>query len=187
MKRKTTATKEIILVFILIGLIILQSCKPKETTKNYSSEIITTWNQKVMKLAIAEDGLLTLKGVRTEALMHTAIHDALNAITPMYSTYSYNGIAENADPMATVAQAAYAVVVSQYPEKKKELEIELTTWLETVPEGTSKQEGIILGNEAAKKIITAREGDKFNGDAEYTWHPMAPDVYAEFNEHKWYT
>ena len=28
-----------------------------------------------------------------------------------------------------------------------------------------------------------RGDDNWNGEADYTWHPMAPGVYAEFNEH----
>lgn len=48
----------------------LQSCESKTIeADNYSPEVITFWNGKIMELAIAEDGLLTLKGVRTEAMV----------------------------------------------------------------------------------------------------------------------
>ena len=41
-----------------------------------SSESIAEWNKKLFEIAIEEDGLLTLKGVRTAAMVHTAMHDA---------------------------------------------------------------------------------------------------------------
>ncbi|MCF8238911.1 MAG: vanadium-dependent haloperoxidase [Saprospiraceae bacterium] len=136
-----------------------------------------------MKYAIEEDGLLTLKGVRTEALLYIAIHDALNTIKPLYAKYSYKGSVQNANPIAASAQAAYEVAINQFPEKQKELEEELNKWLSEIPEGTMKTEGINLGKQTAKKVMEARSDDKWNGEADYIWHPMAPGVYAEFNEH----
>ncbi len=169
---------------VLLSLIILQSCKTKVIeADNFSSEIITSWNKKIMEMASAEDDLLTLKGVRTEALMHVAIHDALNSIQPLYSIYSFEGKNTSADPIATTAQVAYEIVISQFPDKKEDLEAELNNWLATVNDSDSKTEGINLGKEVALNILKNRSSDNWNGEADYTWHPMAPGVYAEFNEH----
>jgi hypothetical protein len=115
--------------------------------------------------------------------MHVAIHDALNAIQPLYSTYSFEGKTAKADPISTAAQAAYEVAISQFPDKKEVLEAELNKWLATVNDGDSKTVGINLGKEVASNILNTRYDDNWNGEANYTWHPMAPGVYAEFNEH----
>jgi hypothetical protein len=32
-------------------------------------------------------------------------------------------------------------------------------------------------------VLAARAGDGWDGEAAYTWHPMAPGVYAEFHDH----
>lgn len=169
---------------VILSLIILQNCKTKnDETNNFSSEIITDWNKKIMEMAIAEDGLLTLKGVRTEALMHVAIHDALNSIHPLYSIYSFEGKSANADPIAATSQAAYEIAISQFPDKTEELKAKHNKWLVTVNDGDSKTGGINLGKEVASNILKIRSGDNWNGEADYTWHPMAPGVYAEFKEH----
>jgi hypothetical protein len=151
----------------------------------YNPEIITAWNEKIMEMAVAEDGLLTLKGVRTEAMMHVAIHDALNAIQSLYSTYAYSSYTKNVlcDPIAASAQAAYVVALSQFPDSKAELDSELVKWLLQVDDGGDKSEGIKLGMESGEKILEMRSTDQWNNEADYTWHPMAPGVYAEFNEH----
>ena len=174
----------LILATCLLGLVILQGCKNRTIEADkYSPELITSWNSKIMELAIAEDGLLTLKGVRTEAIMHVAIHDALNAIQPLYSSYSFKGKTANANPIATAAQAAYEVAISQFPDKKEVLEAELNKWLAIVNDGDSKTVGINLGKEVTSNILKTRFDDNWNGEADYTWHPMAPGVYSEFNEH----
>lgn len=122
-----------ITLFVLLSL---SGCTDKEIEVNqYNSEIITYWNELIMDMAVAEDGLLSLKGVRTEAIMHTAIHDALNAIKPLYTVYVFEDMDSSADPMAAVAQAAYEIAISQFPEKNKELEDALSLWLSKVEDG----------------------------------------------------
>ncbi len=171
-------------LLIFLSFLLLASCTTKQIkVETYGSDLLCSWNAAVMKIAVKEDGLLTLKGLRTEALMHTAIHDALNAIHPLYQSYSFQGNAPTADPMATAAQAAYEVVVNQYPDQQKVLQVELERWLEKVEAGQAKVAGITLGKEAATQLLTTRSDDRWNGEADYAWHPMGPGVYAEFNEH----
>ena len=177
-------TKTSIFLFVLLSFFLFQSCLERKTNiDDYDADLVISWNQKIMEMAIAEDGLLTLKGVRTEAMMHTTIHDALNVIQPLYSAYLFEGKNKRAEPIVTAAQAAFEIALSQFPDKQAELETELNKWLATVKDGDSKREGIALGKEAAADMIKSRFGDNWNGEADYTWHPMAPGVYAEFNEH----
>ncbi len=146
-------------------------------------EMLTNWNEKVMQYAVEEDGLLTLKGLRTESMMHLAVHDALNAIIRKYEPYAYQELHPTASPLAASAQAAYVVVSNQYPKKETELKKELMRWLAQVSDGKAKNAGVELGKSCAMAVMAKRENDKWNGESEYSWHPMAPGVYAEFNEH----
>ncbi len=171
-------------IIILLLFLFFQSCKSQSTEiDDYPAELVTSWNEKIINYAIAEDNLFTLKGVRTVAIMDVAIHDALNSITSKYTTYAYKGEAPKANPIAAAVQAAYEVAVSQFPDKKNELNKELSRWLDTVKDEDSKEEGIQLGKASAQAIIKMRNNDTWNEASEYTWHPMAPGVYAEFNEH----
>ncbi len=152
--------------------------------KNIDPKVITSWNEKILALAVEEDKLLTLKGVRTEAMMHVAMHNALNVIDLRYDKLSFETTNYSmADPVAAVAQAAFEIGISQFPDKEQELATELNKWLAPIGEGESKNQGILLGRETAEKIVADRANDQWNGQAEYSWHPMAPGVYAEFNEH----
>lgn len=171
------------LPFLLLSLGILNSCKTTTEVDTFPPELLISWNDKIMEMAIEEDGLLSLKGVRTEAMMHVAIHDALHAIRPVFAAYSFKGTSPTADPLAAAGQAAYEIAVSQFPDHQETLAAERDSWLATVSEPKAKTAGIALGTQAAQHILTARMGDSWNGEADYSWHPMAPGVYAEFNEH----
>jgi hypothetical protein len=153
-----------------------------------AGDLAAGWNQLALALAQEEDGFLTLKGVRTAAMMHVAMHDALNTIRPEYETYAYDGSAtegdlSTADPRAAAAQAAYEVVVGQFPDREADLAAELQRWLDAAGGGPASELGRRIGRDAAAAIEEQRQGDGWDGEAEYQWHPMGPGVYAEFHEH----
>ncbi len=169
-------------LLIILFLLLINCGKKTLRVQDYGPEILLSWNEKVMGLAVAEDGLLTLKGLRTTTMMYLAAHDALNTLVPQYSYYAYQGESLQAHPIATVAHALYAIAVTHYPDHKPELHEALERCLDTLPKaeiGAAKT----LGEAAAARLLDERQGDAWNGEAEYTWHPMAPGVYAEFNEH----
>ena len=148
------------------------------------ADMAIAWNERVLAIAEAEDHFLTLKGVRTAAMMHAAMHDALNAVHRRYQPYVYAIDTPRANSVAAAAQAAYEVAVSQYPGKRADLDAELQLWLASI--GADRRDldpGIALGREAATAVLRQREGDGWDTVAEYQFHPMGPGVYAEFAEH----
>ena len=147
------------------------------------SQLLTSWNKTVLELAEAEDGFLTLKGLRAVTMLHIAVHDALSAIEGRYVPYSYDERVENADPIAAATQAAFIVAVDQYPAHQKQLSSLRKEWLSKVAEGHARTAGLKVGEDAAGAILRIRLDDGWDTSAEYTWHPMGPGVYAEFSEH----
>jgi membrane-associated phospholipid phosphatase len=148
------------------------------------ADMAIAWNERVLTIAEAEDHFLTLKGVRTAAMMHAAMHDALNAVHRRYRPYVYATDTPRANPVAAAAQAAYEVAVSQYPGKRADFDAELQLWLASI--GADRRDldpGIALGREVAAAVLRQREGDGWDTVAEYQLHPMGPGVYAEFPEH----
>ena len=169
---------------ITMAILIVCSCSSTDINiEDFISDTVLTWNEKIMNLAIEEDGLLTLKGVRTEAMAGVAAHNALNAIKPVYATYAFSGSHPKADPLSAACQAMYEVTRSSFPDKEYELQELLDEMLTKIPDGEAKELGVQLGIETANEIMSNRYRDNWDEDAEYTWHPMAPGVYAEFNEH----
>jgi hypothetical protein len=60
-------------------------------------------------------------------MMHIAMHDALNAVIPLYRRFAYRGNDFFAHPIAA-AQAAHDVVLSQYPGQQTRLGVDLANW-----------------------------------------------------------
>jgi len=173
-----------LILFGLVLVLALLSCKSQEQKiENYDATIASEWNQKIIETAIAEDNLLTMKGVRTASMVHAAMHDALNSIVPKYSHYAYYSESPKAEPFTAASYAAYSIAVNQYPDKKEEFKKILNKYTFVIKDSESKTAGKELGEASAKAALNERKGDKWNGKSDYIWHPMAPGVYAEFNEH----
>lgn len=156
---------------------------PRPAAEAQPAHVLIDWNETLFTVAEAEDGFLTLKGLHTAALMHLAVHDALNSLEPRYATYLPSAPADGGDPLAATAQAAYTVVVDKYPDRREVFASARERSLARVPPGARRERGLEIGAAAARRVLEARRGDGWNNEAEYDFHPMAPGVYAEFNEH----
>jgi hypothetical protein len=168
---------------VISGLAFMALCLPSANALAGDSELATEWNETVLEIAEAEDGFLTLKGLRTVTMMHIAMHDALSAINGEYEMYAFGRFAPDANPVVAVTQAAFVVAADQYPDQQERLATLRDQWLRDIDAGESRQAGKDLGNAAAGAILAYRKGDGWDAEAEYRWHPMAPGVYAEFQEH----
>jgi membrane-associated phospholipid phosphatase len=146
-------------------------------------DLLVDWNAQALAAAQAEDRLLTLKGVRTAALMHLAIHDALNCTERRYRAYGLEVDEPGADAVAAATEAAYMVLLDQYPQQRAAWQRTRAKWLDATAPGAARDRGIALGAQAAAAVLARRSADGWNSAATYQFQPMAPGVYAEFSEH----
>ncbi len=142
---------------------------------------IVDWNEQVLKVAEAEDGFLTLKGLRTTTMMHLAMHDALATVDNSYASYLEYKVESDIDPVIAMSWAAFTIAADQYPDQKQLF----TTLLDSTLALTSSNspQAPTVGKQIAHSILHHRSEDGWDTEAAYQWHPMAPGVYAEFNEH----
>ncbi|HSM14121.1 MAG TPA: vanadium-dependent haloperoxidase [Thermoanaerobaculia bacterium] len=166
-----------------LALALLAAAAPALATRSPDAASALAWNARILELAVAEDGLLTLRGVRTAALAHLAMHDALQAIDPRYATSACARSEPGADPLAAATAAAHAIVASQFPGHAEALGGERDRWLATLPDGEAKALGVELGRACAEELVARRADDGWDTEAGYQFHPMGPGVYAEFAEH----
>jgi hypothetical protein len=148
-----------------------------ETATYQSNAVLVSWNQRAHEIAFSEDQFLTFKGVRAFAMMHLAMHDALNAVVPLYRPYALAEREFFAHPIAAAAQAAHDVLLSQYPGEPAQLDEELARWLSRISEGPFKTRGIALGRRAAAAIVAARAGDGWDDQGTYEFR-SGPGEYA---------
>jgi hypothetical protein len=124
-----------------------------------SSDVVVDWSRIVFDAVITDDGYVSFKGPRNQAMVHIAMHDALNAIRPRFDQYAYFGRSRGANPIAAAAKAARDVLVAVYPAQQATLDAELATWLAKVPNGRAKTKALTLGAKSAAAIVALRQGD----------------------------
>ncbi len=171
-------------LFIVFLLLLIPGCmQPAPEQAEFRQELLTDWNEHIFQFALEEDGLLTLKGVRTAAMLHAAVHDAVNSVSPRFTTYAFQDSNPESDPYQAALFASHAMAMHAYPDKKEVWNRLLDDWLEVYSGNGIDSNAVELGKAAAQKLIEIRADDRFMDEASYTWHPMAPGVYAEFNAH----
>jgi hypothetical protein len=129
------------------------------TSPGMNSDVVVDWSRIVFEVVMTDDKYVSFKGPRHQAMVHIAMHDALNAIRPRFDQYAYFGRSRGADPIAAAAKAARDVLVAVYPAQRATLDAELATWLAKVPNGRSKTKALTLGAEAAAAIVALRQND----------------------------
>jgi PAP2 superfamily len=126
-----------------------------------SNKVIIEWNNVAFEAAGGAAEANPLLASRINAMMHIAIHDALNAIIPVYEQYAYHQ-QENCDlanPFAAVASAAHKVLKASWPDSALMLDAKLAASLSKIPDGPGKTQGIALGIASGKAILALRSGD----------------------------
>lgn len=130
--------------------------------------LAVSWNQLINEIGFAEEFPFP-KAIRAHAMMHIAMHDALNAVVPHYAQYAYREREPGAHPLAAAAQAARDVAVSQYPNQIAALDAELARWLSPLPDTPPKSRGIAVGRRSAAAILALRLSDGWDYQGMYTF------------------
>ena len=125
--------------------------------------VILQWNR-VLQETIRTPGQqpATIFPVRSFAMMHAAMFDALNSIEGTYTPYliQVHGSRQTSSE-AAAAQAAYAVLVALYPTRQSIFADELSSSLSRIPWHRAAQ-GIRIGQIVAETILAVRANDGWN-------------------------
>jgi hypothetical protein len=133
------------------------------------------WNQHTAEAARTSGispALDPLHESRLYAMVHIAIHDALNSIDRRFEPYAFDITAKpSASPDAAVATAAHDVLVpalndipapfdpASIAKAVADVEQAYTDALADIPDGAAKDHGIVIGKAAAAFILAERVDD----------------------------
>jgi PAP2 superfamily len=138
-------------------------------------DAVTAWNSNAVQAAFAA-GITPffdpLHESRLYAMMHIAVHDALNAIERRSQPYALDvRVAPGASADAAVAAAARDVLLpelrnlpdiftpDQITAAVEGVEADYAAALAAIPSGPPKDQGIAIGQAAAAAILAVRQGD----------------------------
>jgi hypothetical protein len=137
------------------------------TTTHASADVVRDWNIQLLRVPSP----VGPPQARLLAIMHVAMHDAINSITGEYQTY---GPAVNApfgaSSVAAGAAAAHLVLVTLVPASMiptPNFDAALDASLADIPE-PERTLGVNVGVEAAKNVLALRKDDGFTTAVPYT-------------------
>ncbi len=137
---------------------------------------VMAWNAFASNLVAAN--LMPAPQTYALAIVHIAIHDALNAIEPRYQTYAFGDSAPGASTAAAVAAATRDVLVRLVPQATTSVNSEYEAALSLVPAGSAKEAGIATGQAAAAAILGRRSSDDLFAAITKPYTPGAPEPGA---------
>ena len=134
-----------------------------------SVDEVVRWNQVATDATVAAK-INPLAESRIFAILHAAIHDAVNAIEPRYEPYQprTSPAPAGASVEAAIAGAAHATLVALLPDSKATFDAALEETLRAIADDSRRGSGLEVGRTAATAILTARENDGANRTVEYT-------------------
>lgn len=123
------------------------------------ADVVSDWNVKAGEI-ITQSGMGTPPANRAVAIVHTAVYEAVNAITKRYPT---SGIGLDAPVSASVDAAVAAAnrvaLAKLLPSQQPAIERAYQTALAQIADGTAKSAGIAVGEKAAAAILASRADD----------------------------
>lgn len=137
---------------------------------------VTDWNLVATNAAFAA-GQSPPVQTRTYAIMHVAIHDALNAIDRRNAPYALETrAAEGASATAAVAAAARDTLIALLPSQRESVERVYSDSVAKEPDERARARGVAIGQAAAALILSRRSTDGANATA--AWSPgVLPGQY----------
>jgi hypothetical protein len=129
------------------------------------ADVVRDWNVQLLKVPSA----VGPPQARLLAIMHVAMHDAINSITGEYQTYRPSATAPfGASPVAAGAAAAHRVLVTLLPASMiPEYDAALQASLDGIPE-PERTWGVNVGEDVAQRLLEERKQDGFSLIVPYT-------------------
>jgi hypothetical protein len=146
---------------------------PAATLKNDQMPV-ARWNTIALDALSPTEGTNPMMQSRTFAILHAAIHDALNAIDRRFEPYTPGlSAAPDASVDAAVAAAAREILVTLVPDQASLVNTAYARVLSELSEDHARVAGISIGQSAARATLARRKGDGHETGTEPTYVPSS--------------
>jgi hypothetical protein len=140
------------------------------------ADVVTDWNATTNALVANDVG--NNPRLRTLALVHVAMSDAINTVQNRYTRVVATLPAmPDASAEAAAATAAREILIQIYPDQKARIEEAYAASLKAIPEGPAKTVAIKVGAQVAAAVQADRASDGTNEPDTYRPH-TTPGAYV---------
>ena len=150
-----------------------------------SADAVTDWNA-IMQATVSTPPTNPFFQARWGAIVQLAVFEAVNAIEGDYEPYLGKIDAPAwASPDAAAIAAAHRTLVTLRPGSAAALDAARAASLAAIPDGPAKDDGVVVGENAAAAMLLLRTADGSNAVVPYTpgtspgdWQPTPPAFAA---------
>lgn len=158
--------KRLVKCLLAIAIMVFGQARALAVNNNSTvvqEDVILQWNRVLMETVLTPgQHPATIMPVRSYAMMHTAMFDAVNSIEGTYTPYLTDVPGTpHASIQAAAAQAARDVLAALYPTRVAVFNAELAISLQGIEQNRAQQ-GIRVGEIVAERILAARANDGWN-------------------------
>jgi hypothetical protein len=133
------------------------------------ADVVTDWNLTTLQAAAAAS-LNPQRQHRVAAMVHAAMHDAVNSVAPRYEAYAVQvSPSGEASIEAAAVQAAYGVLIRLLPGQAALLDGARSASLSQIPDGLVKEEGLAVGEAVAGQMVALRSTDGSDVEGTYAF------------------
>ena len=131
-------------------------------------DLVIDWNATAYQVIKAQDGYADpLNASRALAMLHLAMHDAVNAVKPRYASYTDSERDAAADPAVAAVTAAHDVLAALYPKQSVLLKVALDKSLVDAGSSAAAVRGAALGKRVAAAVLQKRASDGSSATVSY--------------------
>lgn len=141
-------------------------------SRQYSADVVRTWHA-----VAAAQPTNPVRQSRVLAMVHAAVHDAVNGAVPTYEPYASSLIDQTAHPEAAAAAAAYQVLLNLFPANAMAFDAQLANSLAAIGDGAARDAGVSLGLAVGQFIVDIRADDGMDVPDPFN-PPPGPGVWA---------
>lgn len=142
-------------------------------------QVVLDWNAGTHQVITADDGYVNpMAASRTLAMVHLAMHDAVNAVDARYESYAMKAAparrgtpqakADEGSAAVAAVTAAHDVLAALHPKQQPLLKVMLATSLQDAGHGPAVALGRRRGAEAAAAVLAKRSNDGSAAQESYT-------------------
>src|SRR5688572_18796569 len=142
---------------LILGCLMLTASAEPQPREKPGLNPVLRWNRIANEIFPVEVGPII--DSRAMAILHAAIHDAVNGVESRYEPYTVALSFPGASVPAAVASAARDVMLAMTPNQRPRIEQEYAAALADVPDGPAKDQGVLLGHQAAGANLDRRADD----------------------------
>ena len=157
---------------------VLDSSRTQDAETSSQGRAVADWSLIAQNTIVAVGRRFPGEAAVYMGIVHATIYDVVVAIEGGYRPYAITPtVPPNTSVEAAVATAAHRVLVGRFPDQQASLDDVYDAYLNGIPDGEAKTNGILVGEEVGVGMLLLRANDGLDSIVPYVQRPPGPGVY----------